>query len=679
MYKSEILAPVGSEEQLLAAVRSGADAVYLGTKSFNARRNADNFDSFNLNEAVKYCHSYNVKVYVTLNTIVFDKELQELYDTIKEIAESQADAVIVQDFATVKAIKKICPSLPLHASTQMAIHNVSGVKVLEKLGFTRVVLARELSFKEIEKIVESTTLETEVFVHGAHCMSVSGNCYISVFLGERSGNRGLCAQPCRLDWKVDNKNFALSLKDMSYVDHLKDLEKIGVTSLKIEGRMKRPEYVASAVTACKNALNNKDYNKDLLKAVFSRSGFTDGYLMDKRNSDMFGYRSKDDVISATNDVFKELQNLYKSDTPVTPVDMCFHISKESSILQCTSNGITVIATNTGGEIPINKPLSFELCEKNLKKLGGTPYFLSDLKFNNPENLTLSLSVINALRRECVEKLDLEFNSTNREIFDVSPEFKESNKKKTTTLRARFSEFNQYSSNFNQCEYLIFPIKEVLSHKEDLEEIKEKVIIELPDLIYPFYEEKILSNLQELKSFGFKNAISGNIGGIEIIKKAELNAFGGHTLNIANSEAIEFYETQDVKDLTLSVELSAKAIDNINSNVKIGAYCYGNLPLMFFRNCPLKQKDGCGNCSGKRKITDRKNIEFDVLCHDKMYSVLHNSVPLYIMDKINLNCDFVTIYFSNESKSECKEILKLCKNKQSAQFKKTAGLYLREVL
>ena len=679
MNNAEVLAPVGSEEQLLAAVRSGADAVYLGTKSFNARRNADNFDSFNLNEAVKYCHSYNVKVYVTLNTIVFDKELQELYETIKEIAESQADAVIVQDFATVKAVKKICPSLPLHASTQMAIHNASGVKVLEKLGFTRVVLARELSFKEIEKIVESTTLETEVFVHGAHCMSVSGNCYISAFLGERSGNRGLCAQPCRLDWKVDNKNFALSLKDMSYVDHLKDLEKIGVTSLKIEGRMKRPEYVASAVTACKNALNNKDYNKELLKAVFSRSGFTDGYLMDKRNSDMFGYRSKDDVVSATNDVFKELQNLYKSDTPVTPVDMCFHISKESSILQCTSNGITVIATNTGGEIPINKPLSFELCEKNLKKLGGTPYFLSDLKFNNPENLTLSLSVINALRRECVEKLDLELNHINREIFDVEPEFKESNKKKTPTLRARFSEFRQYSPDFDCCEYLIFPIKEVLSHKEDLDEIKEKIIIELPDLIYPFYEEKILSNLQELKSFGFKNAISGNIGGIEIIKKAELNAFGGHTLNIANSEAIEFYETQDVKDLTLSVELSAKAIDNISSNAKIGAYCYGNLPLMFFRNCPLKQKDGCGNCNGKRKITDRKNIEFPIICHNKMYSVLHNSVPLYICDKINLNCDFVTMYFTNESKEECKEILKLCKNKQSVPFKKTAGLYLREVL
>ena len=679
MNNAEILAPVGSTEQLLAAVRSKANAVYLGTKNFNARRNADNFDNFNLKEAVKYCHSYNVKVYVTLNTIVFDKELNSLYETVKEIAESQADAVIVQDFATVKAVKKICPTLPIHASTQMAVHNVSGVKSLEKLGFSRVVLARELSIKEIEKIVKSTTLETEVFVHGAHCMSVSGNCYISAFLGERSGNRGLCAQPCRLDWKIGNKNFALSLKDMSYIDHLKELENIGVTSLKIEGRMKRPEYVASSVTACKNALNNKEYNKELLKAVFSRSGFTDGYLMDKRNNDMFGYRSKDDVISATNDVFKELQNLYKTDTPVTPVNMTFTVTKESTILEMTANGVTVTAITDGGEVPIKNALSVEMAEKNLKKLGGTPYFLNDLKFNNPENLTLSLSTINALRRECVEKLDLELNSCDREFFDVIPNIKGNNKKKTPTLRARFSDFSQYSIDFSQCEYLIFPIKEVLNHKEDLEEIKEKVVIELPDLIYPNSEDKVLKELQELKSLGFKNATSGNVGGIEIIKNVGLKAFGGHTLNISNSDAIEFYETQNVKDLTLSVELSAKSIDNISSNVKIGAYCYGNLPLMFFRNCPLKQKDGCCNCNGNRKITDRKNIEFPVICHDKMYSVLHNSVPLYIMDKINLNCDFLTMYFTNESKEECKEILSLCKNKQSAPFKKTAGLYLREVL
>ncbi len=676
----EILAPVGSTEQLYAAVRCGANAVYLGTKNFNARRNADNFDNLNLKDAIDYCHSYNVKVFVTLNTIVFDKELPELYETIKEIAVCGADAVIVQDFATAKAVKKICPDLALHASTQMAIHNVSGVKLLEKLGFSRVVLARELSLNEIKKIVTSTSLETEVFVHGAHCMSVSGNCYISAFLGERSGNRGLCAQPCRLDWKTMGRSFSLSLKDMSYIEHLEELKNIGISSFKIEGRMKRPEYVAASVTACKNTLENKTYDKNLLKAVFSRSGFTDGYLMDKRNIEMFGYRNKDDVTSATNDVFKELQSLYKTDTPVTPVDMVFTLTKDNAVLETTANGVAVTAVTVGGETPIKNALSFEMAEKNLKKLGGTPYFLNSLKFNNVDNLTLSLSVINALRRECVEKLSHELNSVKREIADVKPEAKKSEKQfKVPALRARFFEFSQYSPEFEQCEYLIFPVNEILAHTNDLECLKEKVIIELPDLIYPFSEDKLLNQLQNLKQQGFENAISGNIGGIEIIKAAGLNAFGSHTLNVANSDSSEFYKSIGVKDLTLSVELSAKSIESITSSVTTGCYCYGKLPLMFFRNCPLKQKDGCGSCNGKQKITDRKNIEFPVICHDKVYSVLHNSVPLYISDKINLNCDFLTMYFTNESKDECKEILRLCKNKQSAPFKKTAGLYLREVL
>ena len=395
---------------------------------------------------------------------------------------------------------------------------------------------------------------------------------------------------------------------------------------------------------------------------------------------MFGYRKKDDVVSATNNVFKELQNLYKTDTPVTPVSMTFTVTKESTVLETTANGITVTATTTGGEVPIKNALSFELCEKNLKKLGGTPYFLNKLKFNNPDNLTLSLSTINTLRRECVEKLNSELDSVTRQIYDIHPkEAKTEKRSMTPTLRARFSEFNQYSTEFDQCEYLIFPIKETLLHKEDLEKIKDKVIIELPDLVYPFYEDKLLNQLSELKEYGFKNAISGNIGIIEIIKCAGLNAFGGHTLNVANSDSAEFLENSGVKDLTLSVELTARAIDNISTTAKTGAYCYGKLPLMTFRSCPLKSDTGCGNCSGKREITDRKNINFPVICHDKMYSVLHNSVPLYICDKINLNCDFVTMYFSDESKAECKEILSLCQNKSNAPFKKTAGLYLREVL
>ena len=270
MKNYEILAPAGAYEQLRAAVICGADAVYLGAGNFNARRNAQNFTNENLNEAVKYCHLRKVKVYVTLNTLVFDKELPELYETVKSIAQSGADAVIVQDFATVRAVKEVCPELPIHASTQMAVHNVSGALYLQSMGFSRIVLARELSLEEIKEIRKNVTSELEVFVHGAHCMSASGNCYLSAMLGERSGNRGLCAQGCRLNWKnTHGREYALSLKDMSYLDSINELADIGVESFKIEGRMKRPEYVAASVSSLKKALNGEPYEiEGLAAAVF---------------------------------------------------------------------------------------------------------------------------------------------------------------------------------------------------------------------------------------------------------------------------------------------------------------------------------------------------------------------------------------------------------------------------
>ncbi len=279
----EILAPAGNEQSLIAAVRSGADAVYLGTGAFNARRNADNFKDNSLAEAVNYCHGRGVKVYVTLNTLIRDEELPAFLDAAREVAEAGPDGVIVQDLAVVKVLKTICPDLPLVASTQMSVHNAAGVKALEDLGFSRVVLARELTLEEIRKIRSETRAELEVFIHGALCMSVSGMCYYSAMMGERSGNRGLCAQPCRLNSACNGRPYALSLKDMSFITRVRDLEAAGVCSVKIEGRMKRPEYVAAAVTAVRTALDGKEPDMATLQAVFSRSGFTDGYLTGKRN------------------------------------------------------------------------------------------------------------------------------------------------------------------------------------------------------------------------------------------------------------------------------------------------------------------------------------------------------------------------------------------------------------
>ena len=292
--KVEILAPAGGMESLVAAVRCGANAVYLGTKEINARRGASNFDYDELEKAVEYCHTRNVKVYLALNILVTDSEMKAAYDTVKTALTLGVDAFIVQDLGLAKMIRKHFPTAVLHASTQCSVNTPDGFKKLEELGFKRAVIPREMSIDEIKEIRENTSLELEAFVHGALCMCVSGQCYLSSMLGSRSGNRGLCAQPCRLAFSADgSKTCDLSLKDLSLIRHIDELSKSGVMSLKIEGRMKRPEYVAASVTACKKALNNEYDNnfEATLKSVFSRTGFTDGYFTGK-HYDMFGTRQK---------------------------------------------------------------------------------------------------------------------------------------------------------------------------------------------------------------------------------------------------------------------------------------------------------------------------------------------------------------------------------------------------
>ena len=333
----EVLAPAGGEEQLIAAVRAGADAVYLGTGSFNARRNAANFDADALKRAVSYCHGREVKVHVTCNTLVTDKELPLLFDEIKNIAASGADAVIVQDLAVAAMFREHCPDMPLHASTQMTIHNAEGAIMAKELGFERAVLAREVSLEEIRSIHERVDIELEAFVHGALCMSVSGQCYLSAMLGGRSGNRGLCAQPCRLNFVSGGREFALSLKDLSAIEYVRELEAAGISSLKIEGRMKRPEYVAAAVSACRSAVNGEKPDMENLKAVFSRSGFTDGYITGKRTVDMFGIRTKEDV-QASAAVLGDIASLYRNERQSVPVDVKIELRADAAIKLTATDG-----------------------------------------------------------------------------------------------------------------------------------------------------------------------------------------------------------------------------------------------------------------------------------------------------------------------------------------------------
>ncbi len=679
MTNPEILAPVGGQEQLTAAVRCGADAVYLGTQNFNARSNAANFDNAALKEAVKYCHARNVRVYITMNTLVTDSEINDVINEIKNIAESGADAVIIQDLAVARLWKEYCPEMPLHASTQMTIHNLQGAIAAENAGFKRIVLARELTISEIKTIAENVNAEIEVFVHGALCMSVSGTCLLSSMIGTRSGNRGKCAQPCRLNFKCNNREYALSLKDLSLVNNLSELAQAGVTSFKIEGRMKRPEYVAAAVTAVKKKLEGSQFDSEKLQAVFSRSGFTQGYFEGKRTLDMFGYRKKEDVTAAS-PVLKELALLYKNEIQKVPVSMHLKADKQSTVLTA-DDGLNTVAVNGDAAQPaISRPLDEEYAKKALAKTGGTVFVADNMTFDIEKDVALSASQMNTMRREALEKL-YALRSITQPKKIITPEkksFSASLHSKEHTLRLRFE---RYSQSFNdvRAEKIILPLKEILKNPEATEKYGNKLIAELPFLVFASDEENFLRRLDKLKELGVKDVTADNIGTLTAAENAGFTVHGGHGLNILNSVAADEYSVMGTDDITVSPELKMTAIEKLSCNVKKGIIGYGFLPLMRFRACPAQNRNGCADCKGLSVITDRLETRFYIICSEKKYSSLLNSVPLYVGDKSFKNVDFSTLYFTFEKEESCRKILDAYAEKRSLNIKKTGGLYYRELL
>ncbi len=676
---TEILAPVGGKEQLIAAVRSGANAVYLGAKNFNARRNASNFEDFELPEIVSYCHARNVKVHVVLNTLVMDSEIPALIEEIKNVALSGADAVIVQDLAVAKLVREICPSIEMHASTQMTIHDLAGALEAQRLGFKRAVLSRELSLDEIKYISERTDIELEAFVHGALCMCMSGCCYLSSVLGGRSGNRGLCAQPCRLDFRFGEKDHALSLKDMSHIEHIRELARAGVCSFKIEGRMKRPEYVAAAVTACRAALAGEKPDIESLRAVFSRQGFTDGYLTGKRTPDMFGFRSHEDV-TAADKVLKNLANLYKDETNLVPLKMDLSISETApSVLKVSDGENTVSVTGGICEKAMRSPTDKALAERYLSKTGGTPFYLDELEFSAEGEPIIAAGEINEMRRKALaELLEIREKKLPHTVNEIELPKAKKHLSANTALRIRAEKFEQVLFE-NDAKAVILPLSEIEKHPEAIEKFGEKLFAELPALVFAFDEEKIKERLSALYKKGVCHALCENICTLRLAKDCGFTVHGGHGLNILNSLALEEYEKLGVEDATLSFELSAPKIRDLGGNIRRGILCYGYLPLMRMRVCPIKKASGCKNCPGKGKIKDRMGKEFTYLCFEKKFGTLLNSVPLYVADKDVSGIDFMTLWFTTESPENCEKIYKMIKNKAPADFDKTNGLYFRELL
>ncbi len=679
--KPEILAPVGGSEQLKAAVRCGCDAVYFGLPDFNARRNADNFAGEGLEETIRYCHNSGVKVYVTVNTLVMDDELEAMHRTVDTAASCGADAIIVQDLAVASYAKRCWPDLALHASTQMAVCSAEGVRKLLDYGFVRVVLARELTLQEIGAIVDETGADCEVFVHGAHCMSVSGNCYMSAMFGGRSGNRGLCAQPCRLDWKIRGKDHALSLKDMCYIPHMQDLADAGVCSLKIEGRMKRPEYVAAAVTACRQALNGGEPDLEILRSVFSRSGFTDGYLTGKRTQDMFGYRTKEDV-TAAEDVLEDLAKMYREAPDVkVPVRFFFeaHAGKPARLV-ASSGDDKAFVTGPEPALAMKTGLSDEQVGRSLYKTGDTSYKVWKITCSIDPGLFLPASALNAMRREALETLEKERNrcfvKTKREAQEpLLPAYKPS---AAPQLRLRFEKAEQIPGVPDDA-VVILPVREIADHPELARRFGSRLWAELPPLVYgPSARDALEQALMALPG-PVQDAVCSNIGTVFLAQKAGLRVHGGFELNVLNSEAAEEYRSMELEDVLLSPELAFAKMRKMKGETPRGAILYGYLPLMKCRACPGKTGKGCGTCTGLSKLTDRTGKEFPLICREKQYSEILNCVPLYAADRAVPKLDFEELYFTIETKEECRRVCELWAEKSPADFPRTAGLYFRELL
>lgn len=682
----EILAPAGGYESLVAAVRSGADAVYLGEKSFSARTSAKNFDDDELKKAVAYCHIHGVKVYVTINTLIFDDEFEQLKTAIISAANADADALIVQNQGVARLAKKLAPKLPLHASTQMSVHTASGVRALYEMGFKRVVLSREMSKEEIRKCAE-IPIELEVFVHGALCMSVSGQCYFSAMLGGRSGNRGACAQTCRLPFSVGkNKDgYALSLKDNSLINHIGELEEIGVTSAKIEGRMKRPEYVSAAVRACREQRDFgfvSDETAQTLRGVFSRTGFTDGYFTGKLGKEMFGTRTKSDVVSADEKLFSSIRQTYKDEIQNILISGKFTARlDENPFLEITDGKHTIIKkAELLCERAIKTPLDSERCKSQLSKTGGTAYKFEKLEVCIDDNISLPLSALNSLRREVLATLDEKrskvhsYTINNVEIFkDIQPF-----EGKKRAVRARTAG-TKIGNGFKECELVFVPLFSDIREIERLKNEGFKIGVEIPRGMFG-REKQIENALNNVKAIGINDVLCHNIGALYQAKALGMTLHGGFGLNLVNTYDLLWAQEYGLKSVELSFELTFERINRLGATIDRGIISYGYLPLMLCRNCPNKSGGiDCKTCKNQSKMQDRKGKRFYLKCDGCCTEVL-NCVPLFIADEeiSKLSTSFNVLRFTVENYVENVENIKDFNGFSMLKDKFTRGLYKRGV-
>lgn len=680
----EVLAPLGGIGGLMSALNSGADAVYVGLKRFSARKNAENFSDEDLSLAVSECHKRGVKLYVTLNTLIYDSEFDGFADCVINAANAGVDGVILQDLGAARLAEKLCPDLPRHASTQMTLNSVCAVKAAETLGYSRVVVGRELSAEEISDISRETDAELEVFVHGALCVCVSGQCYMSAVFGGRSGNRGLCAQPCRLDFTAGGRHNVISLKDCSLIPHLNGDALSGVYSYKIEGRMKRPEYVACAVDACRKTLSGLPYDKERLEGIFSRGGLTESYF-DGSMKDMRGIRGREDVENSAK-ALNGIKELYKAEFPRIRADISVEIRSGEPISASAScvYGKARFISDVVPEAAKGAPLDEDAVCARISKLGGTQFYAGAVSAAVGEGLYVSAAALNFLRRGlCSELEKVVLDACSPKYRAVSHNYRANSHKKRE--RDRKAEFHAEVSDKNQLKQALeldfaivyAPMGLLSADTPD----KERIAV-IPPLILSGCEKEVRERLETLKRAGFSKGLAHTLGHAQLLKDSGYEILGGYRMNILNSLSAEVCADYGFSDVTLSFEGTAAVLAEISSPIPTGILAYGRIPLMLTRRCPLSDGKPCGrkdlfgageSCGGF--ITDRQGTKLPVLCGGNCVELLNPDV-LIMSDKPEVlnRFDFAVIKYTTED--DVSAVLDMYKRGIKPDGRLTRGLYFR---
>lgn len=641
----EVLSPAGSSDSLIAAVQNGADAVYLGYGSFNARMNAKNFTQEQLRQCVSYCHVRGVKVHLTLNTLVLDRELRSAAAVIQDASRAGVDAIIVQDLGVCQLIRQIAPDMPIHGSTQMSVHNLDGVLKAAEMGCSRVVLSRELTRDQIAEICQKSPIEIEVFVHGALCMCYSGQCYMSAMIGRRSGNRGQCAQPCRMSYGYDRgeNRYPLSLKDNCLVKYLRELNGMGVASIKIEGRMKRPEYVAIATRIYKDAALGRPVTQQQMKElekVFSRQGFTDGYYQGKPGINMFGIRQEEEqdrkLFAAARATYENAEN--------QRVPVWFHIQlypgRPSTLVAWDGDGNQITVQGAVPEQAIRVPLTQESLTDRLSRTGGTPYYVEGIQVEMVPNLTLSASTINGLRRDALTAMTAARGQVpeRREGAFFQPESVRGGGE-APVFTAQIQSFDQVTRNLLALgpQILYVPLHLLAGAGENAQAVCRSfhVCAVLPRIIKDDEWDRIYTQLSDARRMGVNEVLVGNLGFIDPLRRMGFLVRGDYGLNIFNSGSANVAAGMGLSSMTASFELTLPQIRDVSKPIPTEIFAYGRLPLMITENCVIRNRTGkCICTSTKTNLVDRTGSRFPVLRDgDTHRNQIFNSKRLYLADQL----------------------------------------------